>query len=328
MLDVHKLHFSYPNQQVAVNDVSFQVSIGEHVALIGESGCGKSSLLHLIFGKLQPDSGAIKWCEKPIKGPLKKLIPGEEDVKLLTQEFDLMPFISVSQNITKHLSRMYPEQNQKRCNELLEVVDLVGHANRMVKDLSGGQKQRVAIAQCLANQPSLLLMDEPFSHIDQFKKNKLRRRLFKFLKKETITCIYATHDAKDMLHFSDKTLVMSNAKLIDFRTPNKLYENPKNKLVASLFEEANVVPNNLISAEIPVGNYLFYPHEIEILASNNITPVKAIVEQSFFQGNTYLHELKIKLEHVFIVESSNEISAGSEVYLQFTEVDFILRKLE
>lgn len=328
MLKVNQLLFSYPHQHPAVDQISFEVQTGEHIALIGESGCGKSSLLHLIFGKLQPNSGSVVWNGKAVQGPMQKLIPGEEDVKLLTQEFDLMPFISVEQNITKYLSRMYPERNHQRCNELLEVVDLVGYGNRMVKALSGGQKQRVAIAQCLANQPKLLLMDEPFSHIDQFKKNKLRRRLFQFLKKENITCIFATHDPKDMLHFSDKTLVMSNAKLIDFRTPNKLYENPKNKLVASLFEEANVVPNNLISAEIPVGNYLFYPHEIEILASNNITPVKAIVEQSFFQGNTYLHELKIKLEHVFIVESSNEISAGSEVYLQFTEVDFILRKLE
>lgn len=327
MLDVHKLHFSYPNQQVAVNDVSFQVSIGEHVALIGESGCGKSSLLHLIFGKLQPDSGAIKWCEKPIKGPLKKLIPGEEDVKLLTQEFDLMPFISVSQNITKHLSRMYPEQNQKRCNELLEVVDLVGHANRMVKDLSGGQKQRVAIAQCLAKQPSLLLMDEPFSHIDQFKKNKLRRRLFKFLKKETITCIYATHDAKDMLHFSDKTLVMSKAQLIDFRTPQELYENPKSELVASLFEETNIVSSHFIGEDVPSGKFLYYPHEIQLFEHANPSTHKARVKHSFFQGNTYLNKIETSQNLMLLVESRHKYNVGKEVYLKLSKINLEHRKI-
>ena len=327
MLKVNQLLFSYPHQQPAVDQISFEAQTGEHVALIGESGCGKSSLLHLIYGKLQPNSGSVVWNGKTILGPMQKLIPGEEDVKLLTQEFDLMPFISVEQNITKYLSRMYPERNHQRCNELLHVVDLAGYGNRMVKDLSGGQKQRVAIAQCLANQPKLLLMDEPFSHIDQFKKNKLRRRLFQFLKKENITCIFATHDPKDMLHFSDKTLVMSKAKRIDFRTPQELYENPKQELVASLFEETNIVSSNFLGDDAPNGKFLYYPHEIQILAQASPSSYKARIKHSFFQGNTYLNEIKASQEHTLLVQSTHAYKIGQEVYVEFSKIDFVKRKI-
>jgi ABC-type Fe3+/spermidine/putrescine transport system ATPase subunit len=327
MLEVNHLQFSYPNQQPAVNEISFEVQTGEHIALIGESGCGKSSLLHLIFGKLQPNSGSVVWNGKNVQGPMQKLIPGEEDVKLLTQEFDLMPFISVEQNITKYLSRMYPERNHQRCNELLEVVDLVGYGDRMVKDLSGGQKQRVAIAQCLANQPKLLLMDEPFSHIDQFKKNKLRRRLFRFLKKENITCIFATHDPKDMLHFSDKTLVMSQAKRIDFRSPQQLYENPKKELVASLFEETNIVSSHFLGDDAPNGKFLYYPHEIQILEQASPSSHKARIKHSFFQGNNYLNEIETSKKLKLLVESTLTYKTGKEVHVEFSKIDFEQRKI-
>lgn len=327
MLTVQALQFSYPNQQVAVKAVSFEVKTGEHVALIGESGCGKSSLLHLIFGKLQPDAGNVIWNGKTIKGPLQKLIPGEEDVKLLTQEFDLMPFISVEQNITKHLSRMYPERNHKRCKELLRVVDLEGYENRMVKELSGGQKQRVAIAQCLANQPKLLLMDEPFSHIDQFKKNKLRRKLFSFLKKEMITCIYATHDPKDMLNFSDKTLVMSKGKLIDFRSPKELYQNPRSELVASLFEETNIVPNGLLATDVPEGNYLFYPNEITLSIEFEPKSCEVSIENRYFMGDSWLIEVAHPKGHRMLVLSKDELVGIRQVFIGFKKIDFGLRKL-
>ena len=107
-----------------------------------------------------------------------------------------MPYISVEENIGKFLSNFYPEEKQKRTSELLEVVELTNFANVKVKTLSGGQKQRVALARALAKQPEIILLDEPFSHIDNFKKQSLRRRVFKYLKDKKITCIVATHDKK------------------------------------------------------------------------------------------------------------------------------------
>lgn len=327
MLSVQELQFSYPNQQMAVNQVSFEVTQGEHVALIGESGCGKSSLLHLIYGKLQPLSGSIIWNGKQVQGPLHKLIPGEEDVKLLTQEFDLMPFISVEQNITKYVSRMFPEHNLQRCKELLKVVDLEGYENRMVKELSGGQKQRVAIAQCLAKQPQLFLMDEPFSHIDQFKKNRLRRKLFSFLKKENVTCIFATHDPKDMLHFSDKTLVMSHGRLIDFRAPKELYKHPKSELVASLFEETNIIHHSFLPFKIPKGNYLYYPNEIKISPDFKAKSIEVRVKNKYFQGSTWLVEVRSSKGLHLLIESNEQCEKGNKMYVDFKPIDANKRKL-
>ena len=119
-----------------------------------------------------------------------------------------MPFTSAAENVHKYLSRLEPEVSKQRTAELLEVVEMTAFAKAKVKTLSGGQKQRIALAQTLAKEPELLLLDEPFSHIDNFQKNKLRRRLFAYLKKQNITCIVATHDSTDVLAYMVKTIVM------------------------------------------------------------------------------------------------------------------------
>ena len=198
MLKVKNLKFLYPNGR-GICDVNFDLQVGEHLAIIGESGCGKSTLIKAIYGLFDLDEGEVLWNEDKILGPAFNLIPGKDNFKYLSQEFDLMPFTSVENNVQKYLARMHPEANQERTDELLEVLELTSVKNTKVKNLSGGQKQRVAIGQALAKIPEVLLLDEPFSHIDQFKKNKLRRRLFQYLKSQNITCIFATHDKNDVL---------------------------------------------------------------------------------------------------------------------------------
>ncbi|MFN2260747.1 MAG: ATP-binding cassette domain-containing protein, partial [Psychroflexus sp.] len=138
-------------------------------------------------------------------------------------------------------SRMYPEESQERSDELLEVLELTSVKQTKVKNLSGGQKQRVAIGQALAKLPEVLLLDEPFSHIDQFKKNKLRRRLFDYLKSQNITCIFATHDVNDVLPFSDQSLVLQKGEMLDFRNTQSVFEMPKNYYAASLFGDVNAL---------------------------------------------------------------------------------------
>ena len=164
------------------------------MAIIGESGCGKSTLLKLIYGLYDCDKGVLSWKSEPILGPKFHLIPGMPYMKYLAQDFDLMPFISVAENVGKYLSNFFPEEKQARIAELLEIVEMTNYANTKAKFLSGGQMQRVALAKVLALEPEVLLLDEPFSHIDNFRKNSLRRKLFAYLKQKNITCIVATHD--------------------------------------------------------------------------------------------------------------------------------------
>lgn len=314
MLKINQIHFAYTAEKPTLQNIHFEVEKGQHVAVIGESGCGKSTLLHLIFGNLDLDEGEIIWNGKKVLGPAYNLIPGLDDVKLLTQEFDLMPYTSVEENVKKHLSRMYPEENEKICKDLLKTVDLLNLASTKVKDLSGGQKQRVALAQALAKKPKLILLDEPFSHIDQYKKNTLRRDLFAYLKKEKITCLFATHDVKDMLSFSDKTLVLEQGKMVDFRSPKELYQNPKSYKVASLFEEVNLISGEYLGANSK-RNFVVYPHEIDLNASTK--KWEATVENVFFMADRHLISLQFQQEMIYAYHPTS-LTIGKKVYLNFS----------
>src|SRR5690606_26962407 len=237
MLDLQKISFSYTDKPF-IKNLSLRIGKGEHISIIGASGCGKSTLLQIIYG-LHHVEGKIFWGEQQLLGPNFNLVHGEDFIKYLTQDIDLMPSIRVAENIGKYLSNVNPRKKQKRIRELLDLVEMKELANVKAKYLSGGQQQRVALARVLANEPEILLLDEPFSHIDHFRKNKLRRNLFAYLKQQQITCLVATHDATDALSFADRTLVMKTGKIIAKGTPQELYQQPKNSYVASLFGEIN-----------------------------------------------------------------------------------------
>src|SRR5690606_26315476 len=181
----------------------FSLQKGNNLAIIGESGCGKSTILKLIYGLYDLNQGSIFWNDIQVLGPKFNLIPGMEFMKYLAQDFDLMPFITVAENIGKYLSNFYPEEKKQRIEELLELVEMTAFRDIKAKYLSGGQMQRVALARVLALEPEVLLLDEPFSHIDNFRKNSLRRNLFAYLKQKNITTLVATHDSTDVLSFAD-----------------------------------------------------------------------------------------------------------------------------
>ncbi|WP_369409893.1 ABC transporter ATP-binding protein [Wocania arenilitoris] len=189
MLQVKNISFSY-NKTPVLKSISFKVNPSEHFSIIGESGSGKSTLLKLLYGTYDLNKGQIFWKDKEILGPKHNLIVGPEYMKYVAQEFDLIPFITVAENIGEFLSNFYPEEKQERIDELLEVVQLKDFANTKVKLLSGGQKQRVALARAIAKQPEIILLDEPFSHIDNFKKQSLRRSLFKYLKEKILPALW------------------------------------------------------------------------------------------------------------------------------------------
>ncbi len=243
MLQVKQLHFGYDKSSLILDDISFEVAQGEHVSIIGESGSGKTTLLKLLHGEFDLNKGDIYWKDNPILGPKFNLVVGYDFMKYVAQEFDLMPFISVAENVGKYLSNFYKEEKKERVAELLEVVELTEFADTKVSRLSGGQKQRVALARAMAKQPEIMLLDEPFSHIDNAQKQGLRRRVFKYLKAHNITCIVATHDREDVLGFSDRMVVLSNSKIVTNDTPEQLYKNPKSTLIAAFFGEFNVINN-------------------------------------------------------------------------------------
>jgi len=170
MLTVENISFAYDVKPVLKN-ISFSIQKGQHIALIGASGCGKSTLLKVIYGLLEVDNGALFWENQPLLGPNYHLVPGHEHMKYLSQGFDLQAYCTVAENIGQYLSNFEPEVKKVRVQELLDIVELQDFANTKVEQLSGGQKQRVALANALAKKPEVLLLDEPFHNIDNFRRN-------------------------------------------------------------------------------------------------------------------------------------------------------------
>lgn len=306
MLKINNISFSYTNEKATLKNINFHLQKGEHLSIMGESGCGKSTLLKAIYGLIDMNEGELFWNEIQILGPKYHLVPGMEFFKYVPQNFDLMPYTSVAENISKFLSRFYPEEMKIRTQELLAVIEMEKYANTKVKNLSGGQQQRVAIARALAKEPELLLLDEPFSQIDNFKKNSLRRKLFSYLKEKEVACIVATHDGNDALSFSDKLIVIQNNTIIANGHPKELYSNPKIKYTASLFDDINEI-------EINGEKKLFYPHQIKIVENSN---KKATVVTSYFKGFYWLIEVLHNQQKIFISHHS-DLKKGTVITILF-----------
>lgn len=304
MLKVKNSTFSY-DEKPTIKAISFELKKGKNLAVIGESGCGKSTLLKLIYGLYDLDEGQILWNATEVLGPKYNLIPGMDFIKYLAQDFDLMPFITVAENVGKYLSNVHPEKKNERIAELLEIVEMTDYTNVKAKNLSGGQMQRVALARVLALEPEVLLLDEPFSHIDNFRKNSLRRKLFAYVKEKQITTIFATHDSSDVLSFADEVLIMKAGKIIEKGNPKTIYENPKNKYVGSLFGDVNEI-------KIDGKTALVYPHQLLVVKKSGLK-VEAIT--SYYLGSHYLIEAIYENGQLFF-ESENEIPIGSQIYLK------------
>ena len=298
MLKVSNISFQYAPKKEILSDISFSLKEGQNLCVMGESGSGKSTLLKAIYGLLDLKKGSIYWKNQEVLGPAFHLVPGMSFFKYVAQDFDLMPYTTVAENIGKFLSRFYPEEKEQRTSELLEVIEMSSFANEKVKTLSGGQQQRVAIARALAKEPELILLDEPFGQIDNFKKNSLRRKLFSYLKEKNISCIVATHDGDDALSFADQMMVIKNKKVIAFDSPRNLYKSPPEHYVAALFDDVNEL---YIDGE----RRLMYPHQIQ---TSKDSLHKVIVKKSFFKGSFWLIEATFNSQVIFFQSTENILS--------------------
>ena len=323
MLKIKQVSFSYDKGPV-LEDINFELKKGEHLAVMGESGCGKSTLLKIIYGTLQIQEGEVSWGKKKIKGPLYKLLPGEPFVKFLTQEFDLMPYTSVAENISEFLSVFYPDELAARTHELLRLIEMEELANAKVQHLSGGQQQRVALARVLAQKPELLLLDEPFSNIDNFRKNSLRRNLFDYLAQEGITCITATHDQHDVLPFADRIIVLKDRQIIADEPILELYQKPGNFYIASLFGEANRIPIHVLKSYANTRRTIIvYAHEFRM---SNSSGLEVEVKKLYHMGSHYLVRGEYEGQQVFF-NSDKALKTGVQVFLNIS-LELINQRLQ
>ena len=288
MLKIDNLNYNYPGfTENVLNNINFAVQKGEVISVIGESGSGKSTLLKLIYGLLDFNDGEIKYGDKKLKGPLYNLIPGHKMMKYVAQDYDLLDFVTVGENVGKFLSNFDLALKQKNIDEALDVVELTDFKHIFPNKLSGGQRQRVSLARALAQEPAVLLLDEPFSNLDQTLKLTIREKIMNWCRRHQITVIFTTHDLSDAFYTSDKILVLENGNMIQFDEIENVRKFPKNEYAARLFGYVNVLRSEE-SKKLSIHtttSVVIYPEEIKISTNGNFS---GKVIETKFQGRDYL----------------------------------------
>lgn len=301
LLEISHLNFSYSKERPLFRNLNLKLEEGKIVALAGESGCGKSTLLNLIYGKLDWESGDIIFDGRKLMGPKGNLVPGEAEMKLVAQNFDLMPYATVAENVGKFISNINLAHKKATVTELLDVVGLQEYAGILPKYLSGGQQQRVAIARALSVLPKLLILDEPFSNLDFPRKIELRERLFRYVKQHGISLMISTHELQDVMPWLDSIVILQEGRLIQNDHPEEIYRHPYNPYVARLFGEVNIFSEQE-QKDLSIPGFFYYPHEIIIDHNGQ----EAEVLESRFAGNHYRTIIRINHKEV-VMETGGKI---------------------
>ncbi|MFN4130955.1 MAG: ABC transporter ATP-binding protein [Paracoccaceae bacterium] len=259
-LSVQHLSRSFAGLAV-VNDISLEVAAGQVLCLLGPSGCGKSTTLRMIAGVDRPDAGRIVIDGAEVAGPGRYVPPEHRSVGLMFQDFALFPHLNVTENVAFGLKGDRAAR-QRRVDELLERVTLSGFGAKHPHELSGGEQQRVALARALAPRPKVMLMDEPFSGLDNRLRDGIRDTTLDILKDEGTAVVLVTHEPDEAMRMADEIALMRGGRIMQSGAPYNVYNAPVDKAAAAFFSDINVIRGISKGAltETPFGAFLTPGH--------------------------------------------------------------------
>jgi ABC-type Fe3+/spermidine/putrescine transport system ATPase subunit len=327
-LQLRDLSKQYPGAPTpALDRLSLEVRPGELVALLGASGCGKSTTLRLIAGLLAPSGGDILFDERSILA----IPPERRGVGMVFQKPLLLPHMSVGENVGFGLRvrGARSEAIRRRADELLEMVQLPGMAARRPGQLSGGQEQRVALARALAVEPRLLLLDEPFSQLDASLRAEMRELVGGLQRRLGITTLLVTHDQEEAVQLADRVALLSVGRLLQFDAPRTLFERPASLVVARFFGGQNFIPGQveertffsvfgalaLGDALVPAGpaTATIRPERIR-LCSGKAGGLRGVVTGARYLGAQMRYTLRVgSQELVVLADTAAPLAPGDEV---------------
>ncbi len=322
ILEVEKLNFSLEGKRI-ISNISLEVESHKILGLLGESGSGKSTLLKLIAGFLNPDSGKLEVEGQPIDPPSEKLIPGHPKIKMVRQDNPLFPNISLRENIAYELRFFNKDYQNERVNKLLKLTRLDKVAEQLPRHSSEGEQQRTAIARALADEPSLLLLDEPFSNLDYKNKNRLKKEIRDIISEEEIACIFVTHDISDVFGVADELSILKKGKISQNGRPLTVYKEPKTEYEAGLTGDYTIVSKidakRFLGMKVKTNKILIRPENIELSPKGKVeAEVISLLNRGYINECTLqIEELKLK---VFTME---DLSLGQKVNIdvkEFTEL--------
>ncbi len=243
IINLDRINISFDNEQILSN-LSLSIKEGEFVTLLGPSGCGKTTTLRIIAGFLSPDSGNVFFRGKRVNG-----VPAyKREVNTIFQKYALFPHLNVYENVAfgMRIQKKPESEIKEKVHEMLKMVNLSNYVDRNIDSLSGGQQQRVAIARALANNPKVLLLDEPLGALDLKLRKDMQTELKNIHQRTGITFILVTHDQEEALSMSDTVVVMDKGKIQQIGTPTDIYNEPINAFVADFIGESNIVEGIMI----------------------------------------------------------------------------------
>lgn len=252
---------------IAVREASFDVERGEIVALLGPSGCGKSTTLRVLAGFERPDRGVVRINGETVVDSTLWRPPERRRIGMVPQDFALFPHLSVADNVafglrdghrawwTRPFRRLRRAEAPPRVHEMLELVGLEDFADRYPHELSGGEAQRVALARALAPEPAAVLLDEPFSNLDQNLRASLRLAMRNILKAADTAAVFVTHDREEALSLADRVAVMRDGRIEQIGAPGDIYYRPQTRFIGTFVGDANILPGERIpgGAETELG---------------------------------------------------------------------------
>ena len=240
-----------------LKDLSFELQAGEIACLLGQSGCGKTTLLRIAAGIQRPSSGRVLLDDEEVDGPSHYVPPERRNVGLVFQDFALFPHLTVIENVSFGLNALSPKEAAKVAEHALERVGLASFRHSYPSSLSGGEQQRVALARAIVPRPQVMLMDEPFSGLDQRLRETVREETLALLKETRATCVLVTHDPVEAMDFADRILLMRAGHLIQTGTSTELFNNPADLQVARFFSDVNEIEARVRDGmvETPLGTF-------------------------------------------------------------------------
>ena len=253
-LSLENVSASYDKASV-IENVSFSLQEGELACLLGPSGCGKTTILRAISGFQSVTQGSISLAGNIISNTTTMLNPEQRGVGMVFQDHALFPHLSIAENVGFGLAKLNKKEKLNRVSRLLDLVGMSAYKSKYPHELSGGQSQRVALARAIAPQPSLLLMDEPFSNLDTELRESLGYEVRMLLKELGVTAIMVTHDQHDAFALGDRVGVMSHGQLVQWDTSFNLYHAPNSRFVANFIGDGVFVRGHLISNNTVVTNF-------------------------------------------------------------------------
>ncbi len=307
MLKIKNISFSRENQ--ILKNITFSVKTGDFFGIVGPSGAGKSTLMKIIAGLLDADFGEVKLDGEKIIGPKDKLIPGNPNIQLVNQDFALDIYHTVYENLILKTTHLQKTIQKAYIEELLDIFELKSLVKHKAIELSGGEQQRLALARALALEPKVLLLDEPFVHLDAHIKRKIQQYLLDLKKIRKTTIILVSHDGTEMLSLADEIIYFDSAEIQRTDFPINFFNNPKSYQEGLFFGDLNKIKFKKTELFFRPNNYFL---EINSNASEDFHNLEVRYLKSFFYGHFSLSQFKItsgtnKNQTILLKEKENQL---------------------